>query len=121
MINAITSINAETIALENPEDDEELKETLRKNWFKLIGNCAYICRPRTPFTEEWYNLVIKCLDKNLEKLKISPAKNPRERFEEGGYPIRWAQLHGEIFHKLVFKYNSHVNNSLPRFINTDYL
>ena len=38
--------------------------SLRKKWKFLIGNGAYICKPQTPMTKEWYSQMILLLDKN---------------------------------------------------------
>ena len=48
---------------------------LSNNWLELIGNCAYICKPHTPLTNEWYNEMIKLLDSKLDLLKIRVFKN----------------------------------------------
>ena len=36
------------------------------NYKELIGNCAYICKPNTPLTTEWYNEMISLLNKKID-------------------------------------------------------
>lgn len=78
---------------------------LRLNYFRLIGNGSFICKPRTPFTEEWFGIVNDLLDKNFDKLREYPGdmwgKNE-------GYPLRWAEVQGELFHPLIYKYRNKV-------------
>lgn len=80
-------------------------KTLRLNYFRLIGNGCFICKPFTPFTEEWFLKVNRLLDKNYEALKSSPGdmwgKNE-------GYPLRWAEVQGELFHPLIYKFRNYV-------------
>ena len=96
-------------------------EPLKDKWKELIGNGAYICKPNTPLTNEWYNDMIKLLDGKLEKLKSTPAKFPQDSAEKGtGYPIEWNEMNGRIFHRVVYKYKDHVMNTLPISIFENY-
>ena len=99
-------------------------EPLKDKWKDLIGNGAYICKPNTPLTNEWYNDMIKLLDRKLEGLKLNPAKSPRNGHNEGGpdskYPIDWNEMLGRIFHRLIYKYKDHVMNTLPISIFQNY-
>lgn len=105
----------------NVIDDPEVNREIHKNWQKMIGNGGYICKPNTPLTKEWYGKMIEVMDSNLEKLKLFPAQHPQDQVSENSkYPLRWAQLLGEIFHPLILKYNDHVDKTLPRFIPTPY-
>ena len=81
----------------------------------LIGNCAYICKPNTSFTNKWYNCMIKLMDEKLEALKLSPATHPQDSYEmsNGRYPIRWEEMLSDIFHIQVFQYNKHILYTLP--------
>ena len=83
-----------------------LKQDVKKKWPLLIGNCAYICRPRTKFTEEWYVEQNKRLDYYYESLKEHPATDPMG--QENGYPIPWQQILGAIFHPLCLKYHNSI-------------
>lgn len=96
--------------------------SLKAKWKDLIGNCAYICKPNTAFTNEWYNEMISLLDKKLDKLKKFPATFPQDCAERspGKYPIEWNEMLGRIFHRLIYKYKDHVMNSLPPIKITNY-
>jgi hypothetical protein len=97
--------------------DITVHQTLLTNREKLVGNCAYLCKPNTPLTQEWYGAVIRLLDDNLSVLKQYPAKHPTDyNSNDSKYPFRWGQLSGEIFHPLVLKYNKHVSNVLPMYL-----
>jgi hypothetical protein len=90
-------------------------------WKELIGNCAYICKPRTKLTTEWYNAMIALLDTKLDELKLHPAKHPQDqKCDRSKYPIRWIEMLGEIFHRVAYQYNDHVLNTLPISIFKEY-
>ncbi len=85
-----------------------------EHWEKLIGNCAYIFRPNTSLTKEWYNDMIKLLDSKLEELKQHPASHPRDKKEENtGYPIGWIEMLGEIFHRVIYNYHDKLLMTVP--------
>lgn len=103
----------------NPHD--KIYDNSRRNWRKLIGNGAFICKPKTPLTHEWYDSVINLLDNNLEKLKKNPAKHPMDHSsDDSDYPFGWAQVNGEIFHPLILKYTAHVSQNLPKYLEFPY-
>jgi len=81
----------------------------------IIGNCAYICKPDTPFTHKWYNTMMKLMDEKLEALRLSPATNPQDSYEASGgrYPLRWQEMLSDIFHVQVFQYHKHIIYTLP--------
>jgi hypothetical protein len=78
---------------------------LRKNYFRLIGNGAFIAKPQTPFTNEWFKHVTALLDENHKALKENPGNQWGTNI---GYPLRWTAVQGEIFHPLVLKYNDKI-------------
>jgi hypothetical protein len=86
-------------------------------WSELIGNCAYISKPQTKLTTEWYSEMIALLDIRLERLKRFPATHPQEQGNSAddheGYPIEWNEMLGRIFHKVTYKYKEHLLNTLP--------
>lgn len=84
-------------------------------WEDLVGNCAYICKPQTPLTKEWYNEMILLLDQKLEQLKLYPSTFPQDSAEvsNGKYPIEWNEMLGRIFHKICYKYKDKLLNTLP--------
>jgi len=93
---------------------------IKSKWAGLIGNGAYICKPHTPLTEEWYSEMIKLLDERLDLLKEYPASYPQDHKNARGpngiskYPIEWNELNGRIFHRLcATKYMDKLLNTLP--------
>tara|TARA_Y100001970_G_scaffold248887_1_gene318874 strand:+ start:8067 stop:8711 length:645 start_codon:yes stop_codon:yes gene_type:complete len=83
-------------------------------WTELLGNCAYICKPNTPFVIEWYNEMIKLMDKKYSELKKNPATFPQDKKElNNGYPIEWNEMLGRIFHKILYSYKDKSLNTLP--------
>ena len=66
---------------------------------KVVANGYFICRSNTEFTKEWYNRVQKQMDLRYNELKNNPAIDPFG--QNKNYPIRWAELQCEIFHKLI--------------------
>ena len=90
-------------------------------WESLIGNCAYICKPQTLLTKEWYNNMLDLLDTKLEQLKINSLTNTQDSREKGnGYPIEWNEMLGRIFHNISYKYKEHLLNTLPISIFINY-
>lgn len=93
---------------------------LALNFYRIIGNGAYICKPKTPLTQEWLDGVHKVLDCKFEILKRHPAQHPRDFsnkiFENGlvsKYPLRWTEICGEIFHPLCLKHSKMLLKNLP--------
>jgi hypothetical protein len=82
-------------------------------WPQLIGCGAFICRPRTAFSEEWLTEVHKLLDDKLEDLRKNPSHIDPYRNEGTGYPIQWVEMMGKIFHRILPKYFDHVKQTLP--------
>jgi len=98
-------------------------EPVYNNWAELIGNCAYICKPLTPLTTEWYNEMITLLDTKLVRLRQYPSSHPQDCNDgssETGYPIEWNEMLGRIFHKETYKYKAHLLNTLPKCIFSEY-
>jgi hypothetical protein len=84
-------------------------DLIKKHWFHLIANSAYICKPQTPITIDWYNDMLSFLDRKIDLLKQYPATFPQDHAEisNGKYPIEWNELNGRIFHKICYKYKDH--------------
>lgn len=89
----------------------KLGKDLRHHYKKLIGNCAYIFRPKSPFTFEWYEELHRRMDFYSDKLKQHPGN---VLGDNEGYPIRWTGILGDIFHPLCLKYNENIihNNTI---------
>lgn len=80
-----------------------LKRDIENYWRYLIGNCAYICRPYTPFAAEWYSETKRRVINYTDELRKHPAKDPFGR--TGDYPVPWLYILGEVFHPLCLKYH----------------
>lgn len=80
----------------------------------LVGNGAFICKPRTPLTTEWYAGVLKIMDKNMEQLKQYPSTHPQDCADHGNsnYPLVWG-VFNRIFHEISFKYKDKLLRVLP--------
>ncbi len=87
-------------------DDPILKHDVKRFWPVLVGNEAYICRPQTKFTAEWFTEQNKRLDYFYDALKEHPTTDPMG--QENGYPIPWQYLLGAIFHPLCLKYHNKI-------------
>lgn len=93
---------------------------LALNFFRVIGCCAYICKPNTSFTTEWLETVDTILDCKHDLLAKNPAQDPRDRafkkYEDGyrsRYPLRWTEICGEVFHPLCLRYSASIMKNLP--------
>ena len=96
-------------------------EPISGEWSKLVGNGAYICKPETSITKEWYTEMMSLLDQKLEALIRNPAKHPCDSKGSGsGYPIEWNELNGRIFHKVSYKYKDRLLNTLPISVFNNY-
>lgn len=89
----------------------------KTKWKHLIGNCAYIFKPNTEFTKEWYSTMLQLLDTKLEVLReyfVANSGNihPQAVLEDG-YPMGWNEMLGYIFHPLVYKYHTRILPILP--------
>lgn len=86
----------------------------RKHYRSMIGNCAYVFRPHTPLTEQWYNQMHFFLDSVLRILERNPSRSPQDCAErKSGYPIEWNQMLGRVFHPLVHYFRKHIRTNLP--------
>jgi hypothetical protein len=93
-----------------------------KEYYNWIGNGAYIVKPNTQLTNEWYFEFSNFLDNNLDILKIYPAQHFRDCYETSNnkYPIRWAGFN-IILNKITDKYKEKLLNTLPICVCKDYL
>jgi len=94
-----------------PHVDGKLGELLRSCHAELIGLCAFIFRKNTPLTEQWLEQTEHLLDAKFPLLVEHPAQHPQDQtgvlLPDGNvsrYPLRWAELLGEIFHPLIYHY-----------------
>lgn len=95
---------------------------VQDKWDFLIGNGAYIVKPGTPLTHEWYTSMISLLSFKLDALQAHPASHPRDRAEDGsGYPIEWNEMLGRIFHRVSYAHRDHILRSLPAIVMQNYM
>lgn len=92
---------------------------LALNASKLLGNGAYIFKPDTEFTREWYGMLLSKMDYLLPALRLHPAEEPEDYLLKrrngvvSKYPVRWTQLLGDIFHPLCYKHRFRLGRDLP--------
>ena len=95
----------------------QIQKDLNKHFLSVIGNCAYICRPYTSFTKEWYDELHFRLDLKFLSLKKYPGNILGDNT---GYPLGWTYILGSIFHPLNLKYLDKIlisNTIKPNFQN----
>ena len=108
-----------------PVKESNLYDTLKTNYRDLIGTSNFICKPKTPFTKEWFSQLNQILYDKLPQLEKWPARHCREGAQDGydpnyHYPIEWTEILGDIFHPLVYKYREHADYHCPQFSSTQY-
>jgi hypothetical protein len=92
---------------------------LRRNYRKLLGNCAYVFFPGTDFTSAWFRELHRRLDVLLPALEAHPARGPRDKPGEmidgsrSRYPVPWSHILGDIFHPLTYRYRRRLSRDLP--------
>jgi len=103
------------------KNDSEMTHRLKENWECLIGNCAYLCKPLTPLTHEWYKTLMRKMDENLDQLKMFPSKDCRQVYSRAyPYPFEWTEILGQIFHPLLLNYKTKIRYDLPPPLFTNY-
>jgi len=107
-------------------------EKSRRNWKLLLGQCAFIFRPNTPFTTEWHRRLLEAMDEHSGALREHPARRRQYRYElmtmsttrrarlwrmlhpgHSRSPLRWGRILGEIFHPLCLKHADRLSRALP--------
>jgi hypothetical protein len=96
-----------------PHIEGEFGDLLRKSHAELIGLCAFIFKKQSALTSEWLTQAESLLDRKFDELQRSPASHPLDQtgviLPDGttsSYPLRWAELLGEIVHPLFYKYRT---------------
>lgn len=91
---------------------------------KLMSNCFFTARANNPFIKSVHDTQNDILTKKYTELSKNPAKHPRDCYsDESKYPIRWAELLGEIMsEKSLENYNyRHFLLVLPSPTYNDYI
>ena len=120
-----------------PEEYNSKQRSILKSYHsQMVSVSFFICRPRTTFTYEWYNLLNQRLDYYYNELKRHPAifsRESKDRLpskyyndekdpqliklgcpkEKTKYPITWNRILGQIVYPLQAKYISHIKYGLP--------
>ena len=98
--------------------DGVIQQDMNQYYSQIIGNCAYICRPDTPFTRAWYRELHRRMDFYADELKLHPGNTMGDN---EGYPIPWTHILGDIFHPLNLKYMDKIlKDSRLQPVCTDY-
>lgn len=98
-------------------------ERVRDNYRSTLQVQQHIIRPRTALTNDWLRLAHASLDYKRERLARFPPQNGATRCcmnHEGGYPVNWAELKGEICFPLYVKHAEHVRGGMPQKPFTNY-
>lgn len=78
-----------------------LNRDMKKHFPYLIGNCAYIFKPKSVFTTLW----IEELHRRLDIVNEDLISNPGNVWGDNeGYPLPWNSILGQIFHPLSLIY-----------------
>ena len=100
-----------------PMGSKIIDQDMRRHWPRMVGFGAFICKAKTPLTDEWYSELMSRMDYYASELE----SNPGNIFGTNhGYPIPWTCVGGQIGHPLFLKYNKFAlqsTNLLPLFIN----
>lgn len=85
--------------------EKSIQHDMNAYFSQLLGNGAYICRPNTPFTNEWYHELMHRMDHYQDQLKQCSGNILGDN---EGYPIPWSNILGEIFHPLCLKHSKYL-------------
>lgn len=84
---------------------------LSRYYSDLIMQSQFIARPKNPLFEALHNEQNRVLTKHASKLKSNPPPFERCCFRhEGGYPLRWSELMGEVWCQEGIKYRNHIGH-----------
>jgi hypothetical protein len=98
-------------------------ESVKEAWRELPGNCAYIVRPLTSFTQEWFDTMNALLDTKYDALVACDQSLIQPDSHSGntqGYPLEWNEMLGRIFHKVAYKYRDQILFTVPPPLFTNY-
>lgn len=85
--------------------DRQLERLMVKWSDRRLGQCAYIGRPRTPISAEWWRELNHKLDNAAEALAANPGN---ARGTNLGYPLQWNGILAHILDPLSVKYADHL-------------
>lgn len=94
-----------------PHVQGETGDVIRAAHKELIGLCAFIFKSKSAITSQWYSALNMILERKLEALIEDPGRHPLDQYgvtlpngKSSSYPLRWAEILGEILHPLLYKH-----------------
>lgn len=109
-----------------PHLNSALGDEIRQNYKDVIGLCSFIFKPSSFITTEWFLNTSMLLDSKIEQFIEHPAQHPQDQHgvilpngRVSQYPLRWAELLGEVFHPIIYKHKEDlIQDSIqPQFFN----
>lgn len=83
----------------------KIGKDIKKYFYLLIGNGAYIFKPYSPIAIEW----MVELNKRMDELAPELAEYPGDVFGKNpGYPVGWSYILGQILHPILLKYHEKI-------------
>lgn len=81
--------------------DADLQRLMWRTSVQRLGQAAYISRPRTPLSAEWWRELNAVIDDATSELQAHPGGDP-------AYPLHWNRLLAQIVDPLTLKHRAHV-------------
>lgn len=91
----------EVSARDVSDEPGSIYRSLQLHHRRLPANGAFIARPRTPLTTEWFTEVTRRMDDLADRLACAPGN---VLGDNEGYPVPWGALQGATFQPLCYKY-----------------
>lgn len=82
-----------------------LGRKIRRNFFRLPGFAAMVCKSGSPLTGDWIEEVNRRVDSFSEELDVNRGNTYGDNI---GYPVPWTYLGSQVFEPLCMKYLEHV-------------
>lgn len=116
-----------------PSDIAGTRDMMR-HYGSFVSNGAFLFKRHSSFAQEWRTRVNGVLDTNLDRLERHPGTYHARATTWGahdvglrlweriprGYPLRWTQLQGQVFHQLQWERPHSYRPALPRLAFGDY-
>ena len=90
-----------------PDLPRALGKDLKRHYRSVFGTSAYIFRPGTSFTQEWWRELTSRMDYFASALRESPGRDSYDPL--ASYPIRWTEILGDIVQPLCLKHQGHLH------------
>lgn len=94
------------VRLMTPNDPDPAMERAMRACSELrLGQCAYLARPRTPLTAQWW----RELNRRMDTYAAALAQDPGDAFGDNpGYPVPFNALLAQVVDPLQVKYREHL-------------